>query len=246
MSHFTYHDFLAHFGIGGAHPGGLSLTKEVINGEKLTFNSKVLDVGCGTGQTAAYVKNKYECHVSAIEKHPLMLKKSENRFIRESLEINLVEGNTEKIPFSSNSFHLVIAESVTVFTSIPKSLKEYARVLKPNGILLNLDMTAVKSLSAEDLLEIKILYGIQHVPSKTGWIKLFKNAGFDSIQIIKGGTVHSLLSYTPNLENVMVEMDPSESIDPKLDKIGDRHLDLTEKLKEKLGYNFFRMKKTAR
>jgi ubiquinone/menaquinone biosynthesis C-methylase UbiE len=130
-----------------------------------------------------------------------MLKKSGNRFIRENLRINLVKGNAEKIPFPSNSFDLVIAESVTVFTSIPKSLKEYARVLKPNGTLLNLDMTAEKSLSAKDLLDIKTLYGIQHVPSKTGWIKRFKNAGFHSIQIIKGGTVHSLLSYTP-MDNV--------------------------------------------
>jgi hypothetical protein len=43
----------------------------------------------------------------------------------------------------------------------------------------------------------------------------------------------------------MVEMDPSASIDPKLDEIGYRHLGLTEKLKDKLGYNFFRMKKNC-
>jgi ubiquinone/menaquinone biosynthesis C-methylase UbiE len=244
MSQYTYHDFLANFGITGAHPGGLAFTIEILNSEKLSPTSEVLDVGCGTGQTSSYLKQKYDCQVSAIEKHPLMLKKSGNRFKKENLRIHLVEGTAEKIPFASDSFDIVIAESVTVFTSIPKALKEYARVLKPNGVLLNLDMTAESLLTTKDRLDIKALYGIKHVPSKNGWIKRFKNAGFHSIEIIKGGTVHSLLSYTP-LDNVMVEMDPSPSIDPKMDEIGDRHLDLTEKHKDKLGYNFFRMKKTV-
>jgi SAM-dependent methyltransferase len=242
MSQYTYHDFLANFGITGAHPGGLAFTIEILSSEKLSSNSRVLDVGCGTGQTAAYIKRKYDCHVSAIEKHPLMVKKSGNRFKRENLQIDLVEGNAEKMPFVCNDFDLVIAESVTVFTSISKSLREYARVLKPKGILLNLDMTAEKPLSENDRLDIKELYGIQQVPNKTEWTNQFKSAGFHSIQLIKGGTVHSLLTYTPNLDNMLPEMDPSASIDPALFDIGDRHLHLTERLKDKLGYNFFRMR----
>ena len=41
---FTYLDCLALFGIGGAHPGGLLLTKEILSREKINEKTIILDV----------------------------------------------------------------------------------------------------------------------------------------------------------------------------------------------------------
>jgi arsenite methyltransferase len=50
MEKFTYHDFFANLGVGGAHPGGLTLSKKALAKEQLKPSSKVLDVGCGKGR----------------------------------------------------------------------------------------------------------------------------------------------------------------------------------------------------
>lgn len=99
MYKFTYHDLLAYFGIGGAHPGGLALTKDMLSQEKIKARSKILDVGCGTGQTSAYIAKNYGCDVTALDCHPLMIEKAQQRFIKENLTINLCRGKYYEPPF---------------------------------------------------------------------------------------------------------------------------------------------------
>jgi protein-L-isoaspartate O-methyltransferase len=77
MEKFTYHDFLANLGVGGAHPGGLTLSKKVLAKEQLKPSSKVLDVGCGTRQTAAFLARTYGCQVTALDQHRLYVTKSD-------------------------------------------------------------------------------------------------------------------------------------------------------------------------
>lgn len=52
---------LALLGIGGAHPGGFYLTKQLFDKEKITSETSILDIGCGTGQTSANLYCKYGC-----------------------------------------------------------------------------------------------------------------------------------------------------------------------------------------
>ena len=54
-----YLDFLSKFGVSGAHPGGIKLTKKIFENEKINKSSRILDVGCGTGQTADYLAARY-------------------------------------------------------------------------------------------------------------------------------------------------------------------------------------------
>lgn len=57
----NYLNSLAAFGVGGAHPGSLELTKEILGQLELTEKMKVLDAGCGTGQTIEYIAHNYNC-----------------------------------------------------------------------------------------------------------------------------------------------------------------------------------------
>jgi len=52
---YTYLNCLAELGVGGAHPGGFKLTQDILSAEHIGKKTTVLDAGCGTGQTAAYV-----------------------------------------------------------------------------------------------------------------------------------------------------------------------------------------------
>ncbi|MBL5792479.1 class I SAM-dependent methyltransferase [Bacillus sporothermodurans] len=73
---YSYQDTLAYYGVGGAHPGGLSLTKQIFHNENITHTTKILDAGCGTGQTSAYLAEMYKCDVTALDIHPVMIEKA--------------------------------------------------------------------------------------------------------------------------------------------------------------------------
>lgn len=240
MKELTYHDLLANFGIGGAHPGGLPMTREILRQVGIKKSTRVLDVGCGTGQTAAYLARTFGCPVTAIDRHPLMLEKARRRFEREQVSVKLVQGDVHKLPFADRSFDLVLAESVTIFTDLNRSLNEYARVLKPGGLLLDLEMTAERPLSAQELEELSGVYGTKQVPTETEWRGRLNRAGFDPVDVLKGGTVASAIPGPESSGQELPEFDPQEAIDPRLYDIWNAHQAITEKFSRRLGYRVYR------
>src|SRR6185437_15326187 len=112
----TYLDLVAYFGIGGAHPGGFSLTQSILEDEKIQPFESVLDIGCGTGQTAAFLAQRFKCHVTAIDNHSIMIKKARERFGNDDSSVLVIEGDAQNLDLLDNSFDLIIAESVISFT----------------------------------------------------------------------------------------------------------------------------------
>ena len=163
MGGLTYFDFLAKFGVGGAHPGGFLLTKDILSTENITNDSHILDAGCGTGQTAAYLYNEYKAKVVGIEINPIMIEKARNRFETQQLPVEVVAGSVEEVPFADNTFDFVLSESVLAFVNKPKALKEFFRVLKPGGRLLANEMTINKKLPQKDASEIKSFYTVERL-----------------------------------------------------------------------------------
>ncbi|WP_157729558.1 class I SAM-dependent methyltransferase [Tumebacillus algifaecis] len=243
MGEFSYQDLLALFGIGGAHPGGIALTEQVLSGEKLTARTRVLDVGCGTGQTSAFLARTYGCQVTAVDMHPLMLEKAKMRFQKEDLPVKLLKGDANALPFAAGKFDLVLVESVTVFTDLAKSLREYTRVLRPGGILLDLEMTAERPLSVKEVQELQGVYGTKQVPTEAEWIARLQKAGFAGAEVVKGGTVASALPSDESSSGALPEFNLSDGIDPQVYAIWHRHQEVTETFKHRLGYRVYRAKK---
>ena len=100
MGGLTYFDFLAKFGVGGAHPGGIPLTKNILSGENITNKTRILDAGCGTGQTAAYLYQHYKAKVFGLEINPIMIEKAKKRFQIFKFPIQLIQGSVENTSLS--------------------------------------------------------------------------------------------------------------------------------------------------
>ncbi|WP_440706469.1 class I SAM-dependent methyltransferase [Heyndrickxia oleronia] len=233
---FTYHDALAYYGIGGAHPGGLSLTKNIFKNERIQPSNKILDAGCGTGQTASFLAETYKCHVTALDSHPIMLKKAKLRFKQKQLPITVIKGSVENLPFPAHSYDMVISESVTAFTNIPNTLSEYYRILTIGGVLITIDMTAEIPLQQRELNVISDLYGISNVLTEEQWIHLIKTAGFKNIEILQTDSISSHIK--KNIERPEYHL--SESIDPHIHELILKHQQVTLQLSNKLGYRIFR------
>jgi ubiquinone/menaquinone biosynthesis C-methylase UbiE len=206
MGGLTYIDFLAKFGVGGAHPGGIGLTKSILAQEHITKDCMILDAGCGTGQTAAYLFNQYQAKIFCLEINPIMIEKAKNRFEKLQFPIQLFQGSVEEIPFDRNTFDFIICESVLAFVNKPKALSEFYRVLKTGGRFLANEMTINSKLNKQAEQEIIGFYNIDSLLLENDWIRLLEDTGFKQIKInelqsdLKDGNVAQEFNFSQNFE----------------------------------------------
>ena len=236
MKH-SYQDALVFYELEGAHPGGFELTKNLLKNENLDKNDKILEAGCGLGQTSQYLAETYGCQVYALDNHPQMVKQATKRFQQVNLPVNVFMSSIEEMPFPKDFFDFIIAESSTSFTSIQKSIQEYHRVLKPGGTLISIDMTAEGLLPNEQRKDIMNFYKLKSILTEPEWISAYNKAGFAQVMILKSNTV-------------LEELKNSQAADSKIlpsnedfNQILEEHYRLTLTYGNSLGYRVFRVMK---
>jgi SAM-dependent methyltransferase len=102
---------------------------------------KVLDAGCGGGRNLVYfLSNGYEVH--GIDPNPQAIaavKQLSQTLHPSNPDGNFVIGSAEKLPYSDDSFDLVISSAVLHFATGPdhfdSMVRSMWRVLKPGGYL---------------------------------------------------------------------------------------------------------------
>ncbi|WMT40447.1 class I SAM-dependent methyltransferase [Paenibacillus sp. D2_2] len=173
----NYLEILEKLGVSGAHPGGVKATKKWVESLGISLGAKILEVGCGTGESACYLATK-GYSVSALDNSSRMLQIAERKAQEKGVTVDWVSGSAESIPFPSNFFDIVFGESVTIFTDAPKTLHEYFRVLKPNGMLIDNEMTATNDLSFEEAGKITDFMNLDRLYKVNDFSILLQKAGF--------------------------------------------------------------------
>ncbi len=112
---------------------------------RLQPGESVLDVGCGTGTLALVARQRVGAtgRVSGIDPSPQMIACARHKAARRGQAIDFQVGVIEQLSFPDQSFDTVL--STFMMHHLPDDLKrrglaEIARVLKPGGRLLVLDM----------------------------------------------------------------------------------------------------------
>jgi ubiquinone/menaquinone biosynthesis C-methylase UbiE len=98
-------------------------------------NDKVLDVACGTGNTAITARRNGGAKVTGIDFTPELLSQAKTEAtLAEADDIEWKEGNAENLPFGDESFDVVVSSFGHMFAQNPeKAIKEMLRVLKRGG-----------------------------------------------------------------------------------------------------------------
>lgn len=93
--------------------------------------SKVLDVGCNSGEFMKMIRDGKGCDVVGVDISTNALKLARKK------KLKVYNASAEKLPFADSSFDAVILREVLVHIHEPlKALKEIRRVLRPKGFLL--------------------------------------------------------------------------------------------------------------
>jgi ubiquinone/menaquinone biosynthesis C-methylase UbiE len=92
--------------------------------------TRVLDVGCGAGQTLAAAYPELETFGLDIDFDAMSFGRD-----RIAPNVRFTSGRAEQLPFANAQFDFVIARVSLAYTNVPKSLGEIRRVLKPGGRL---------------------------------------------------------------------------------------------------------------
>ena len=131
--------------------------KEVGMSLKKPHNGKlrILDVGCGTGFfTILLAKQGHQ--VTGTDLTPDMVANSRILAKEEQVNCNFEIMDAEHLSFADNSFDVVISRNLTwTLPEAAQAYKEWTRVLKPGGVLLNFDANygAVDFAETSDLPE---------------------------------------------------------------------------------------------
>lgn len=122
---------------GLLHPGGLSLTKSMLDVCYFPRGARVLDIGCGTGRSVELMRDQYGLEAVGIDISFLLLGRAKEC----STGLSIILGSAEEMPFADSSFDGVLAEcSLSVMHYSDKVLTEINRILTPGGKLCTSDI----------------------------------------------------------------------------------------------------------
>lgn len=99
----------------------------------LQAGSRVLDVACGNGNAALAAARRW-CKVTGLDYVPGLLRNAEDRARAERLELELVLGDAEHLPFPDAHFDAALSTYGIMFApDQEQAAREIARVVKPGG-----------------------------------------------------------------------------------------------------------------
>jgi len=173
----------ANYATSAVHVGGPDLLA-MLDAAELRGDEQVLDAGCGTGHTAlAFAPRVAE--VVAVDLTEAML--AQGRKLarqRDIANITFKRGDVEQLAFPDASFDLVTSRYSAHHYPHPfVALREFARMLRPGGRLLLVDVVAPEEPAQDTFLNaIELLRDPSHVRDHTvgQWQAMLAQAGLVS------------------------------------------------------------------
>ena len=190
LSTQEWYDFIAMVAnlAPGIHAGEKEATKQLLEMLDIKSEDHVLDVGSGSGITAAMIVEETGARVTGIDLSPKMVLKAKERAeklgISDRADFHVRDILT--LDFKENTFDIVLFESLlTIMPGDPAdALAEMVRVLKPEGRIGGNEATIDKDVLPElnDLFEKHP--AIQRTYTVESLCKQFEDAGIEILDLV--------------------------------------------------------------
>jgi len=110
----------------------LSYYKCRLEAIKFSGKSRVLDAACGIGQWSVALASLNES-VEGIDLSDIRINVAQKLALAHSANCTFSIGRLEELPYGNDSFDAVFCYGAFMFTNMERTLREFARVLKPGG-----------------------------------------------------------------------------------------------------------------
>jgi ubiquinone/menaquinone biosynthesis C-methylase UbiE len=188
--HYLSH--LAELGAANLHPHGRVATARLVECLDLRPGQRVLEVGCGTGETLVRVALAADVTITGVDVLPEMLGVARRRLRVAGLQRRARTAEVRAgaaLPFPDNSYHRVFMESVLGFqdaSSAESLLAEVFRVLKGGGrAVLNeavwrpsIPDEVVAAVHRSCLADFGLCHASEQNWSAEDWCRAMRAAGF--------------------------------------------------------------------
>jgi demethylmenaquinone methyltransferase/2-methoxy-6-polyprenyl-1,4-benzoquinol methylase len=137
---------------------------------------KILDIATGTGDLAINLSQIKDVKIIGLDisKGMLSIAKEKVKKKKLSSKIDLILGDSEKLPFENNQFDAItVGYGVRNFEDLDKGLQEIYRVLKPNGVFVVLETSQPTKFPMKQLFQF---YSKHVIPTVGGLFSKDKKA----------------------------------------------------------------------
>lgn len=171
-------------------PGGKRTINKVLQMTMLGLNEKspkILEVGSNTGFTSIEIAKLISAEITGIDVNKNAVAKAQELLSKEDssvqLRVNFQVGDASTINFPNDYFDLVITGGANTFIdekSREAAIKEYRRVLKPNGFLSITNLFYNKKVPNDLLKDLKNILGFDIYPWRRAyWLDLFLSSDLE-------------------------------------------------------------------
>ena len=172
-------------GFSKLHPGGKYATEKLAKLLNIDSRKKVLDIGCGPGETAIYLAKKFGCHVTGIDIMPEMIEQAkENARSHKVDHLTRFETVDAMTPFfPDDSFDVAIFQAVLIFGDKQKMLNFAYNSLTDKGQVGAIELTWRNDPSEEivGVFSRDFAEPLINAESPGGWEFTFNRAGFQRV-----------------------------------------------------------------
>ncbi len=166
-------------------PGGSKAIMEVAHQCFLNPGKTVLEIGTSTGITASELAQLTGCKVVGIDINENSLAEARERASRKKVAhlCTFQKDDATALSFPDESFDVVFCGNVTSLVSNrDKALAEYARVLKPGGLLAAIPMYYIKEPSDQLVNDVRKAIRVNITPQyRQDWENFFKVSPFATL-----------------------------------------------------------------
>jgi ubiquinone/menaquinone biosynthesis C-methylase UbiE len=193
IEELSYYDFMGYMDVPFFNVGGTASIDRLAELLNINQDTRILNVGCGTGGNSCYLANRYGCTVVGIDIAEHMVAHARKRAEELGLtdRVTFQIGDAYDLQFPDASFDAVITVFVSQFLDPNRVYPGFHRVLGPGGRLGINEMYRADDVPQEALHRVEegeeVFREITELPftlrSPSTWKEAFHASGFTDVTI---------------------------------------------------------------